>query len=128
MMKNRYFKTFIGMFIGFIIVSVIVGGPINWAWLMGIPLGLGIAAIVRKDRDKRGEVQTDERVKQFNQNIMIIVMQISTFLLAIYLLILKYRLNQEYIEITLISYYVFGTFFLGSFLGPVISGIQDKKN
>lgn len=118
-MKNRYIVMLIGALIGFSVASIIVG-EIQWGLLIGLLVGISIMAMLTKNREKNGEVETDERIKYNYQKFMLFVMGSSLFLLLIYLVISEFILKQQFIEVKYLTYYVLGTFLLSVFIGPAI--------
>lgn len=118
-MTIRYMNMLIGGIIGVAVASFIVG-EIQWILLIGFIIGISIAEVKKRSREKTGEVETDERVADNSRKFMLFVMGASLFLLLIYLVIAEFILNQQVVEIRYLTYYVLATFLISLFIGPMI--------
>ncbi|HLR03272.1 MAG TPA: hypothetical protein VK111_11065 [Virgibacillus sp.] len=119
MMGTRFIIMLMGVIVGFGVISLITG-QIRWGLLIGLLVGVSIVEMRAKSRQKSGEVETDERVESNSRKFMLATMGTSLFLLLIYLMVSDFILNQQFIEIRYLLYYVLATFMVCLFIGPAI--------
>lgn len=118
-MNRRYVVMLIGGIIGAGIISFISGEP-QWGLLIGIIIGLSAAEWRTKGRKKKCEVEMDERVENNIRKFISSAFGLSNILLLIYLIVCDMVLNQQFVKVRYLIYYLLATFFICFFVGPAI--------
>ncbi|MGY0693946.1 hypothetical protein ACW2QC_14345 [Virgibacillus sp. FSP13] len=118
-MRNRYVGILIGGIVGVGVTSLIVG-KMQWGLLVGLLIGISITEWRTNGKEKPGDAETDKKVINKIRKFMLSTMGLSFFLLLIYLVVCDKILDQQFIEVRYLIYYVLATFFICLFIGPAI--------
>ncbi len=109
----------IGGIIGVGVTSLIVG-KMQWGLLIGLLSGISIAEWRTKGKESPSDAETDKNVDNKIRKFMLSTMGLSFFLLLIYLIVCDKILDQQFIKVRYLIYYVLATFFICLFIGPAI--------
>jgi len=106
----------LGAIIGVAIISIL-NGEIQWGLFIGAIIGTSFAEWLTRRRESKNEVVTDERVKTNMRTFLLSAFGLSNFLLLMFLAFALFILDQQFIEIRYLIYYLSGVFLITLVIG-----------